>query len=150
MVPLPAAEAPSAAQISTWGALRSALAKGETATLTLAASFGGYDGKQIEIKTAVAIEGNSVTIDARGYHDRFFALDQGVHLELSHVTLKNGLGLNGGAIYVSGGGTVSLTSCSFSGNLAVSGWDRLGWRACDDAAIGLTRMHARCLHVGSP
>jgi hypothetical protein len=95
-------------------------------TIALAASFSGYDfGRNSQIVlnttgTSVTIEGNQAVIDGvqskPGQSGRFFLVDQGVQLEVSNVTFKNGIQGNGGAISVSGNATVSLSSCTFSYN----------------------------------
>jgi hypothetical protein len=119
------------ATINTWTSLGSAIkaAAGKSTALTLSASCSGYTAA-INISTAytnVTIIGNGATFDANE-HGRFFEVGEKALLAMSNVTLLNGhiqvRGLSlGGAVYVAAGGTFTVTSTTFSGNVAAYGMD---------------------------
>ena len=138
----------STATISTWTALTSAItaSAGTTATLTLEAKFDMAGFREITLSAAntdITLVGNGAVFDGDKdqYSDRFFTVGSGgaenIKLVMSNVVLKNGYrdyyGGSGGAIYVATGGTISLMSCTLSGNYAVGGgecrWCAGEWRA---------------------
>lgn len=98
----------------------------EDATITF-----DCDG-EIVLTNAIVIT-KSVTIDGTGHfitltrptgtNDtnavRFFTVMPEATLTLIHLNLFNGLSTNGGAIYVSAGATLDVTSCIFSNNVAM-------------------------------
>jgi hypothetical protein len=129
--------------INTWAELEvaDAAAAGKTATLTPPASFTmvGYNRSHIEMHagTAVRTKGNGATFDANSTavvplsepeHGRFFEVGEKVVLELSNVTLRNG-GVyresgQGGAVFVAPGGAFTVTSTTFSANIAMGGYHK--------------------------
>jgi hypothetical protein len=117
--------------IASWTTLETSItaAAGKAATLTLSSAtfdMGGFR-KEIVIFTAqthITTIGNGATFDAGGKAgmyatERFFTFGKDVMMVMSHITLTDtqldeG---NGGAIYVDTGGSITATSCTFSGNL---------------------------------
>jgi Immunoglobulin domain/Immunoglobulin I-set domain len=71
----------------------------------------------IVINTAVGFDGVSNVVVSGGNSNSIF-LVQGGNLSLTNLTLENGLGTNGGAIYVAVDGTLTLSNCIFLGNTA--------------------------------
>jgi predicted outer membrane repeat protein len=116
-----------ASTIASWTSLSSSIAAaaGETATLTLSTPFDmtGFQSRGGLIlmrtaQTAITIVGNAAVFDAEG-KGRFFYVGDSVALVMSNVTLQNAYqGGSGGAIYVYGGGTITLSDCTFNGNTA--------------------------------
>jgi predicted outer membrane repeat protein len=121
--------------IASWTALTTSItaAAGKTATLTLSATFDMgtmQDFREITIstpRTHITIIGNGVIFDGQR-NGRFFTVGKDVWLVMSNVTLTNGNAVleNGGAIFVSG--TITLSSCSFSGNEAWPGGSHGGYK----------------------
>jgi hypothetical protein len=111
----------TAGTIASWTALNTSVtaAAGKAVTLTLSTTLdmGGF--KEILISTAkthITIIGNGATFDAN-YDGRFFTIGKDVTMVISNVTLTNGYyAYYGDAINVRAGGTVTVTSCTFSGN----------------------------------
>ncbi|HEX4263914.1 MAG TPA: immunoglobulin domain-containing protein [Verrucomicrobiae bacterium] len=73
----------------------------------------------IQITNGVSTEfdGGSNVVVSGGSNSSIF-LVQGTSLSLANFTLENGLGTNGGAIYVAADGTLTLSNCIFLGNTA--------------------------------
>jgi hypothetical protein len=67
---------------------------------------------------------------------RLFLVDSGVTLALTNLTLINGQSTNGGAIYVRSNGTLQVSSCVFSNNLAVTSHGVDGTSASADTVNG--------------
>jgi predicted outer membrane repeat protein len=121
--------------IASWNTLSSSItaAAGKVVTLTLSTPFdmtGFQSAPSIDMqtaKTAITIVGNGAVLDAgrNNTANRFFVVGSSVALVMSNVTLQNGYTVNdhygGGAINVFGGGTVTLSDCSFIGNSAAPG-----------------------------
>ena len=76
-------------------------------------------GSQFIINTNVTINanGNTVIFDESGNDNRFFFVSGGASLELNDLTLQNGNGDFGGAIY-NAGGTLTTNNNTFTGNSA--------------------------------
>jgi hypothetical protein len=124
-----------ASTTASWTSLSSAItaAAGKAVVLTLATPFdmtGFKNGSAISMSTAdthITMVGNGVVFESQmgngsgwEWGDRFFSVGKGVALVMSNMTLQKGFNLygGGGAIYVSTGGTITLSSCSFFGNYA--------------------------------
>ncbi|HWD92329.1 MAG TPA: choice-of-anchor Q domain-containing protein [Verrucomicrobiae bacterium] len=71
----------------------------------------------IIINTTVGFDGVSNVVVSGGSTNSIF-LVQGGNLGLTNFTLENGLGTNGGAIFVSPDGSLTVTNCIFLGNTA--------------------------------
>jgi hypothetical protein len=122
---------PLATGISSWAKLKSSIgaASGRNISLTLSTPFDmeGFSCFQAQCgcisiqapHTAVTINGNGAVLDGK-FHDRFF-YSSSILLAISNITLQNGQPAGGppagGAISIDGG-TLILTSCTFSGNQA--------------------------------
>jgi predicted outer membrane repeat protein len=129
--------------ISSWTSLSSSIAAaaGKAATLLLSMPFDmGTGFKDINISAAhtnITVVGNGVTFSTparcnsfgRPDCDRFFTVGKDAELVMSNVVLENGQITGesgpppecgnfycGGAIFISTGGTATLSDCSFSGN----------------------------------
>jgi hypothetical protein len=120
------------------GELKSAIdaAAGKGVTIALSPSFtmDGYNISHVSIDTAytnITIVGNGATFDRQNrsrYSGRFFEVGARAVLVISDVTLRNGYVYRdsgkGGAVYVATGGTFTVTSTTFSGNIAMGGYHR--------------------------
>jgi hypothetical protein len=71
----------------------------------------------IIINTTVGFDGVSNIVVSGGNTNSIF-LVQGATLSLTNFTLENGLGTNGGAIFVATDGTLTVANCIFLGNTA--------------------------------
>jgi hypothetical protein len=127
----------TASTITSWTSLSSSIAAaaGKTVTLTLSTPFdmaGFKSGSAVKISAAhthITIVGNGAVLlqPAQGFGvDRFFSVvGKDVALMMSNVTLQLGLAegdagapSQGGALFVSTGGTINLSSCFFGKNIA--------------------------------
>jgi hypothetical protein len=71
----------------------------------------------IVINTSVSFDGvSNVVVNGGGTNPLFIV--QGASLTLANFTLENGLGTNGGGIYVASDGALTVTNCIFSNNIA--------------------------------
>jgi hypothetical protein len=86
---------------------------GETVLLT----WGQFE---ISDDLAIGAKDTRVTIDADGL-SRIFQIDSVEKFSFTNMTLRNGSAVQGGAISLSGGGTLELTDMAFAGNAATFG-----------------------------
>jgi|GEM_PF-3852021 len=73
----------------------------------------GAGGDLDLVNDDVTINGNGATIDGNAT-ERVFHLAGDIAVDLSNLTVRNGLDVHGGGIY--GGGQVTMTNCTVTGN----------------------------------
>jgi hypothetical protein len=123
-----AAEPAVLGEISTWGALKSAVNLPNLQnTLTLAPSFSmsGYDGSCLFLHpaskdgaTVFTLVGNGAVLDARG-KGSLLCVVGGAHLVMDHVTIQNAKS-NSAAVTLNAASTGNphlLTRCTFNNNV---------------------------------
>src|SRR3954463_9033541 len=108
----------------TASALQAALAHGGLVTYTQACS--AVFTNTIIITNAVTLDGgtNAITLSTSNAF-RLFLLQPGAIFTIRNITLTGGRSIQGGAIYVDAGSTLTVSNCTFSGNrsLGSSGID---------------------------
>ncbi len=103
-------------------ALRQAIEHGGNIALAFDGTLSLTGAITVGLDTKLDGGGHSVTLSGSNAV-RLFQVASNVTLTLANLTLADGLGTNGGAIYTDGG-IINATNCTFSGNTARGqGWD---------------------------